>query len=66
LILIVRRNVRGDDRFYVRQGHGGYDFLSGLYENDFDSDSSVPLDAKEFQGVGGTVLVSQERIPLKG
>ncbi|UYV73628.1 XRN2, partial [Cordylochernes scorpioides] len=28
-----RRNVRGDDRLYVRQGHTSFDFFIGLYEN---------------------------------
>lgn len=28
----MKRNVRGNDRFYVRQGHEGYDFFVSLYE----------------------------------
>lgn len=34
---LVKRNVRGNDRFYVRQGHEGYDFFVSLYEEGSNS-----------------------------
>ncbi|CAL8090206.1 unnamed protein product [Orchesella dallaii] len=62
----IRRNVRGDDRLYIRKGHSGYDFLVGLYENDFDRNEEAPMDASLFQGANGFVLVSEDNVPFKG
>jgi hypothetical protein len=64
--ILVRRNVRGDDRLYVRQGHSGYEFLQGLYENSFPKDEEQTLDPKDFQGMTGTVLLSEDIVAFKG
>ncbi|EEC18123.1 5'-_3' exoribonuclease, putative, partial [Ixodes scapularis] len=39
----VKRNIRGDDVFYVRKGHRGYSYLLGLYEacKDFNRVSTL-------------------------
>jgi len=62
----VKRNIRGDDRMYVCKGHKGYDFLIGLYENEFDPNTETPLEASQFDGVAGNILVSEDRVPEKG
>jgi len=38
----------------------------GLYENSFDENTTVALDASSFEGMGGDVLVSKELVPFKG
>lgn len=51
---------------YVRKGHAGYDFMAGLYENNFDPTEEVPVDPKLFDGMSGATLVCDENIPFKG
>lgn len=51
---------------YVYKNHQGFEFLNGLYENEFDPKTETPLDPKQFDGVSGMVLVSEDRIPQKG
>lgn len=51
---------------YVCKGHKGYDFLTGLYENDFDPNTETPLEVSQFDGVAGNILVSTDRVPEKG
>jgi len=65
-VFVGRRNKHGDDRLYVRKGHKGFDFLTGLYENEFDPNEEVTMDPEKFEGVAGFVLVSKENVPLNG
>lgn len=58
--------MRGDDRLYVRRGHAGYDFMTGLYENNFDPKEEVAMEPDMFQGANGHVLVSEDNVPFQG
>jgi len=62
----VRRNNRGDDRLYVREGHRGYNLLQVLYDKDFSKEQDVQLDGKLFQGMGGKVLHSKDNVEQDG
>lgn len=50
----------------MRKGHDGYDFMSGLYENDFGKDEETELDPKLFNGTSGKILLSEENVPYSG
>lgn len=58
----VKRNIRGDDVFYVRKGHRGYSYLLGLYEACKDFNRVFDLDPKYFGGVGGKILLSNSAV----
>ena len=62
----IARNVLGDDRLYVRQGHKGHGLLHALYEDGFDKDQEVHLDGKLFQGMSGKVLLSKDCVDVDG
>ena len=57
-----RRNMRGDDRLYVREGHKGYNLLRTIYTENFEQDIEIQLDGKMFQGMRGRVLFSKVRL----
>ena len=65
-LTVGRRNVRGDDRLYVRKSHAAFDFLEGLYENQYDSDTEVEAESSLFQGMSGKILVSRDTVAYKG
>ena len=54
----IKRNVLGDDRLYVRQGHRGYGLLRAIYDDDFEHEQEVHLDGSVFEGMSGKVLFS--------
>ncbi len=66
----IRRNVRGDDRLYVREGHRGYGLLKGICEEDggaaIDADQEVQMDGKLFEGMRGRVLTSKDCVATDG
>merc|ERR1719188_1084151 len=39
-----RRNMRGDDRLYVRENHKGYNLLRAIYTDGFESDTEIQID----------------------
>ena len=47
----VRRNIRGDDRLYVREGHAGYNLLRTIYTDNFEENTEIQLDGKMFEGI---------------
>jgi 5'-3' exoribonuclease 2 len=53
----IRRNVRGDDRLYVRENHNGYNLLKTIYTEHFAEDVEVQMDGKIFEGMRGKVFV---------
>lgn len=57
-----KRNTRGDDVFYVRKGHRGYNYLLGLYEACKDYNMEFDLEPKYFGGVGGKILLSHKAV----
>lgn len=62
----VRRNIRGDDRLYVREDHKGYNLLRAFYEDGFEEDQEVHVDPQLFQGMGGRVLFSGDCVETEG
>jgi 5'-3' exonuclease len=62
----VARNIRGDDRLYVREGHPGYNLLRCLYTDGFEQEVEVQVDGKMFQGMRGSVLVSDDCVEKDG
>ena len=62
----IRRNIRGDDRLYVREGHGGYNMLRTIYTDHFEENTEIQLDGKMFQGMRGRVLHSKDCVPTDG
>ncbi len=65
----VRRNIRGDDRLYVREGHSGYNLLKATVGDDdsgVEDDQEVQLDGKMFQGMRGRVIRSVDCIQTDG
>lgn len=61
----IKRNVRGNDRLYVRQGHKGYEFLVTLYETGSNWKLEIDMNTKLFSGMGGTVILSEDVINPK-
>ncbi|KFM64852.1 5'-3' exoribonuclease 2, partial [Stegodyphus mimosarum] len=61
----IKRNVRGNDRLYVRKGHKGYDFLIALYENGKNWKLEINMNPQLFSGMGGTVILSEDVIHPK-
>ncbi|TRY71497.1 hypothetical protein TCAL_12611 [Tigriopus californicus] len=61
-----RRNVRGDDRLYVREGHSGFKLLRAIYDDKFETDLEIQIDGKIFQGMRGKVLHSTCNVELEG
>ncbi|XP_046401414.1 5'-3' exoribonuclease 2 homolog isoform X2 [Ischnura elegans] len=59
----IKRNVRGDDRLYVRERHESYRFFQGLYENEMGHDTETDVLS---QGMRGKVLVSDDCVPYEG
>ena len=57
-----RRNMRGDDRLYVRENHKGYNLLRAIYTDGFESDTEIQIDGQLFGGVRGRVLHSTENL----
>ncbi len=62
----IARNVRGDDRLYVREGHPGHNLLKAIYTDGFDHDVEIQLDGKLFEGMRGKVLYSDDCIETDG
>lgn len=61
-IFVGRRNVRGDDRLYVSHYHPDSNFLNILYESgNFDQTFE-----RTIEGVKGTLLLAQDRVPYGG
>ncbi|GFW25568.1 5'-3' exoribonuclease 2 [Trichonephila clavipes] len=60
-----RRNIRGKDKLYVRNGHAGYEFLVALYEAGSNWKSEIDMNPKLFSGMGGTVILSKDVIHPK-
>ncbi|KAG8232557.1 hypothetical protein J437_LFUL013043 [Ladona fulva] len=58
-----KRNVRGDDRLYVCEGHESYRYLKGLYENKIGNDTEADILS---QGMRGKVLLSDDCVPYNG
>jgi 5'-3' exonuclease len=61
-----RRNVRGDDRLYIRENHRGYGLLTSVFTPDFDKDTEIQLDGQLFEGMRGRVLYSYDSIEPDG
>lgn len=57
----IKRNVRGHDRFYIRRGHNGYDYLIGLYESN-RSGVMFDINPRLFYGASGKVLLAEDVI----
>ena len=58
----VARNIRGDDRLFVREGYKGFEFLKGVYTGEVDQDTGLAMPAAMFDGVSGTVLWSRNNV----
>ena len=57
----IQRNIRGDDRLFVREGHPGYNLLRTIYSENLGDDTEIILSPKpSFQGLGGRVLFSKD------
>ena len=59
-----RRNMRGDDRLYVRENHRGFNLLRAIYTEDGlgGRDTEIQIDGQLFGGVRGRVLFSTENL----
>ena len=62
----IARNIRGDDRLYVREGHDGYNLMNCIYTDSFEKDVEIQIDGKIFQGMRGAVLYSEDCIDKDG
>jgi hypothetical protein len=62
----VARNVRGDDRLYVREGHSGHVLLSCIYTDGFEKEVEIQIDGKIFEGMRGAVLYSDDCVDKDG
>ncbi|CAL4130433.1 unnamed protein product, partial [Meganyctiphanes norvegica] len=62
----VRRNVRGDDRLFISCKHDSYKQLLDLYRMGMDKNTEIPISATEFEGMAGTVLLSDETLEPNG
>ncbi|XP_071453588.1 5'-3' exoribonuclease 2 homolog [Hetaerina americana] len=58
-----KRNVRGDDRLYIREAHDSYRFCLGLYENKMAHDVETDILT---QGMRGKVLLSNDCVSYEG
>lgn len=56
----VQRNIRGDDRIFVKEGHPGYNLLRTIYTENLGEDTEVIMSPSSFQGLGGRVLFSKD------
>jgi len=62
----IKRNARGDDRLFVSRHYKGGESLSAMFDNSYDMDQEKLIDAKLFEGMGGSVLVSNDNIVDNG
>ncbi|CAB4060921.1 XRN2 [Lepeophtheirus salmonis] len=62
----VRRNQRGDDLLFIRNGHPGYDKLKSIYSENGEYNKVFKMDAQLFEGVSGTILFSDCNIVQEG
>ncbi len=62
----IRRNIRGDDRLYVRETHKGFNLLKTIADGQVGEDVEVQVDAKMFEGMGGRVIKSLNCIETDG
>ncbi|XP_071750269.1 5'-3' exoribonuclease 2 homolog isoform X2 [Lepeophtheirus salmonis] len=62
----VRRNQRGDDLLFIRNGHPGYDKLKSIYSENGEYNKVFKMDAQLFEGVSGTILFSDCNIVEEG
>ena len=60
----IARNIRGDDRVFVREGYKGFEFAKGVYDDNVDQDTSLNVPAALFDGMSGNVLWSQDSVTL--
>ena len=56
----VARNIRGDDRLFVREGYKGFGFVKPLFDDNLDQDKELSMPAAMFDGLSGTVLWSHD------
>ena len=54
----IRRNVRGDDRLYIRENHPGYNLLRMIYTDDLGKETEIHLDGEKFS-MRGQVIFSE-------
>ncbi|XP_023328403.1 5'-3' exoribonuclease 2 homolog [Eurytemora carolleeae] len=62
----IARNVRGDDRIFLREGHPGHSVLASIWSDDLERDQEVPIPAGLFQGMTGNVLWSRDCVEPQG
>ena len=60
----IARNIRGDDRLFVREGYKGFEFVKRVYDDNVDNDTPLSVPAALFDGMSGNVLWSQDSITL--
>lgn len=60
----IRRNERGDDRLYIREGHKGFNLLRAIYTDGFEKDCEIQIDGQLFSGMRGRVLFSNANTEL--
>ncbi len=66
--LLERRNVRGENQFFVGKHHKGYDFLRGLGE-EVPSEGKIvefEMEPSYFNGISGTVFGSEKCVEPGG
>jgi len=61
----VKRNERGDDRLFVSRHYKGGESLISIFD-DYDLNQEKAIDAKIFDGMGGSVLKSNDNIAENG
>ena len=62
----VRRNIRGDDRLYVRENHKGYNLLKTIADGEVGEDVEVQIDGKMFEGMRGRVIKTLDCVEPDG
>ena len=60
----VARNIRGDNRLFVRQGHTGFAFVQSMYNDNVDHETGLTAPAPLFDGLSGELLWSQDNVSL--
>lgn len=59
----IKRNIRGDDVLFLSTLNKGYGIVDGLYKQKIDEDVETPI---SFDGMGGTILLHENCVPLQG
>ena len=60
----IARNIRGDDRLFVREGYKGFEFIKKIYDDNVDNDTALNVPAALFDGMSGKVLWSQDSVTM--